>query len=208
MASGGEPLLSKSFLEILDKAPSNVHIDFHSNCTLFSKTIVEKLSRFDKVTLRASIDSTYENYEYIRYPMKWKILEKNINRIRELSNVKIDINCVLSVLNCFELHKLFDYFDDNNISIFVDLLVPENKFISVKFLSKKLKEKLIHEYSSYNSERINLNDAINFLKKDLNLKSDNKNMLKEIMLFDKSRNQDYKKYLSKDLIKFLNYGDL
>ena len=209
MASGGEPLLSKQFLEILDKAPSSVHIDFHSNCTLFSKNIIEKLSRFDNITLRASIDSVYENYEYIRYPMKWDILEKNITRIKELKNVKIDINCVLSVLNCFDLYKLFNYFDDNDISIFVDLLVPEDKFISVKFLSKELKEKLIYEYSSYNSERINLNDAINFLKKDIDFESNddsNKNMLREILLFDKSRDQTYKNYLSKEIINFLNYG--
>ena len=207
MASGGEPLLSKSFLEVLDKAPSNIHIDFHSNCTLFSKSIIEKLSRFDKVTLRASIDSVYENYEYIRYPMKWKILEKNINKIRKLNNVKIDINCVLSVLNCFDLHKLFEYFNDDKINIFVDLLVPENKFINVKFLSKELKEKLIVEYSSYNSNRIKLNDAINFLKNDIDVQyNDSKNMMREILLFDKSRNQNYEKYLSKHLINFLNYG--
>ena len=124
-------------------------------------------------------------------------------------NVKIDINCVLSVLNCFDLYKLFNYFDDNDISIFVDLLVPEDKFISVKFLSKELKEKLIYEYSSYNSDRINLNDAINFLKKDIDLESNddsNKNMLREILLFDKSRDQTYKNYLSKEIINFLNYG--
>ena len=200
MASGGEPLLSKSFLEFIDQAPSSVHLDFHSNCTLFSKTIVEKLSRFDKITLRASIDSVYENYEYIRYPMKWKMLEKNMTRIREMSNVRVDINCVLSVLNAFDLHKLFDYFDTN---IFVDLLVPEDKYISVKFLPRELKEQLIEQYTSYHSDRINLNDAINFLKKHIDVEGDSKNMLKEITLFDEVRDQNYKQYLSNDLIQWI-----
>jgi len=200
MASGGEPLLSKSFLEFIDQAPSSVHLDFHSNCTLFSKTIVEKLSRFDKITLRASIDSVYENYEYIRYPMKWKMLEKNMTRIREMSNVRVDINCVLSVLNAFDLHKLFDYFDTN---IFVDLLVPEDKYISVKFLPRELKEQLIEQYTSYHSDRINLNDAINFLKKHIDVEGDSKNMLKEITLFDQARNQNYKQYLSNDLVQWI-----
>ena len=200
MASGGEPLLSKSFLEFIDQAPSSVHLDFHSNCTLFSKTIVEKLSRFDKITLRASIDSVYENYEYIRYPMKWKMLEKNMTRIREMSNVRVDINCVLSVLNAFDLHKLFDYFDTN---IFVDLLVPEDKYISVKFLPRELKEQLIEQYTSYHSDRINLNDAINFLKKHIDVEGDSKNMLKEITLFDQARDQNYKQYLSNDLVQWI-----
>lgn len=200
MASGGEPLLSKSFLKFVDKAPSSVHLDFHSNCTLFSKSIVEKLSRFDKITLRASIDSVYENYEYIRYPMKWKMLEKNMIRIREMSNVRVDINCVLSVLNAFDLHKLFDYFDTN---IFVDLLVPEDKYISVKFLPRELKEQLIEQYTSYNSDRINLNDAINFLKKHIDVEGDSKNMLKEITIFDLARDQNYKQYLSDDLVQWI-----
>ena len=200
MASGGEPLLSKSFLEFIDKASSSVHLDFHSNCTLFSKSIVEKLSRFDKITLRASIDSVYENYEYIRYPMKWKMLEKNMIRIREMSNVRVDINCVLSVLNAFDLHKLFDYFDTN---IFVDLLVPEDKYISVKFLPRELKEQLIEQYTSYHSDRINLNDAINFLKKHIDVEGDSKNMLKEITIFDLARDQNYKQYLSDDLVQWI-----
>ena len=110
-------------------------------------------------------------------------------------------------MNCFDLHKLFEYFNDDKINIFVDLLVPENKFINVKFLSKELKEKLIVEYSSYNSNRIKLNDAINFLKNDIDVQyNDSKNMMREILLFDKSRNQNYEKYLSKHLINFLNYG--
>lgn len=236
-ATGGETLLSKPFIEFLDTAidrgvADRMLLEFHTNATKFSDSMIQKLQQFDVVFLNISIDSVGKNYEYIRHPMKFEKLDSSLRnllakcRYQKSTDGKrhfiknFSFNCVLSVLNAHYLPDLLDYqiqlsydYHDaaQNYSFFLDLLWPENKFINVQFLSPSIKRDLIQLYKNIETRKLDhitvrINNAIGFLQKHVDYEptlQDRKNMLKEIQVFDLSRNQSYRDYLHPDIIDFL-----
>ena len=74
--TGGEPFLSKHFLEVLDAAVDTGHaehitLSITTNGTKFQKKITEKFKHFKAIDINISVDGTHETYDYIRYPFKW-----------------------------------------------------------------------------------------------------------------------------------------
>lgn len=241
-ATGGETTLTKPFKQFLERAieadaAKNIELNFHTNCTKFTNQLVEQLANFKRLKLECSIDSYGKNYEYIRYPMKWEklstslhnLLSKTVGHSHLLSNINFTV--VLSSLNAFHIRELFEYQISlweqykhvKHYNFYIDLLIPENKFTNVKFLTPDLKEELIEIYEgiesvrvikSFNEEGLDINcsltpklrSSINFLKKYRDLKpteQDRLNMLREVTVFDMSRNQDYHDYLDPRIIKYL-----
>jgi hypothetical protein len=233
-ATGGETLVSKPFEEFLDTAiergvAKDIFIEFHTNATKFSDTMLNKLMQFDSLHLNLSIDSIGKNYEYIRYPMPWEKLDLSLRNLLTKTNGKytpcgkmpyirnFSFNVVLSALNAHYLKDLCEYQDNLYqeygcwpvaSTFYVDLLWPEDKFINVKFLSPKIKKDLIKQFKSIKAEKtaIMLDTAINFLQEYADYDpsdTERQNMLREITLFDASRNQSYRDYLHEDIVEFL-----
>ena len=240
-ATGGETLMSKPFIQFLDTAietgaSKNIMLEFHTNATKFSSDNIEKLKKFDGLVLNCSIDGYGKNYEYIRYPMKFSVLEKSLRNI--LESVKdinykrtpygfiknFSFNIVLSALNAhyledlvefqYNLHKEYGRKSNEFSVFFLDLLWPEEKYINVKFLPKHIKLDLIEKFKNirekYNDNNdyyhTNMTSGISFLEANLDLEITEQhrlNMLKEIKVFDMSRNQCYNDYIHPDIIEFL-----
>lgn len=240
-ATGGETLMSKPFIQFLDTAietgaSKNIMLEFHTNATKFSNENIEKLKKFDGLVLNCSIDGYGKNYEYIRYPMKFSVLEKSLRNI--LESVKdinyertpygfiknFSFNVVLSALNAHYLEDLVEFHcslhkeygrKSNEFAVFfLDLLWPEDKYINVKFLPKHIKLDLIEKFKNikekYNDNNehyhTNMISGISFLEANLDLEITEQhrlNMLKEIKVFDMSRNQCYNDYIHPDIIEFL-----
>ena len=240
-ATGGETLMSKPFIQFLDTAietgaSKNIMLEFHTNATKFSSDNIEKLKKFDGLVLNCSIDGYGKNYEYIRYPMKFSVLEKSLRNILEsVKDVNYErtpygfiknfsFNVVLSALNAHYLEDLVEFHyglhkeygrKSNEFSVFfLDLLWPEEKYINVKFLPKHIKLDLIEKFKNirekYNDNNdyyyTNMTSGISFLEASLHLEITEQhrlNMLKEIKVFDMSRNQCYNDYIHPDIIEFL-----
>ena len=77
---GGEPFASKEHNALLDWLYSNkkFHIELYyvTNATLLTKNNIDKLKKFKRVTLGISLDAIGEVAEFLRFPMKWKSVEK------------------------------------------------------------------------------------------------------------------------------------
>lgn len=209
----------------------NIYIEFHTNATKFNDTIIDKLKQFDAVHLNLSIDSLGKNYEYIRYPMPWEKLDASLRNLLTKTDgaytadgkmpfiKNFSFNVVLTALNAHYLYDLAVYQETlyrefnkwpEMATFYVDLLWPENKFTNVKFLPPKIKQGLIAQYKRIQSDIsdvwIVLDTAINFLEEWQDYEpteQDRLNMLREITIFDLSRNQDYHDFLHKDIIDFL-----
>jgi len=221
-ATGGETVMTQPFNEFIDRAIETgacdkILLEFHSNSTKFTPSLVEKLNKFKRIHLNASIDSIEKNYEYIRYPMPWDKLTESLERLLSKITIPMHVsfNPVLSALNAHYVTELYDYqitlkdkYPEFRYNLFLDLLWPEEKYINVKFLSKDIKLNLIEMYEEYFEKYDNFSvlQCIDFFKHNLDYPvtdTDRKNMLREIKAFDKSRNQDYHDYLHKDIIKYL-----
>lgn len=125
-------------------------------------------------------------------------------------------NIVLSILNAHYLPDLFKYqqellkeYNSYQYAVFyIDLLWPENKYINVKFLPTAIKQELIDLYTDMSSTELDCHSevALDFLKQHIDYQpteQDRLNMLKEITVFDKSRNQSYNNYLHPSIVEFL-----
>ena len=211
----------------------NIDLNFHSNCTKFTNRLVNKLKKFKSISVECSIDSTDKNYEYIRYPMSWNKLTASLENLvsnKEVPISQINFTVVMTSLNAFHMQSLWNYQFSlwekykhiRHYNFFIDLVKPENKFTNVKFLTPELKQQLIDLYSDiqssstqrtydeYNNSYCDLDPklqvSIDYLKSCLDYQpsdQDRKNMLREITVFDQSRNQSYRDYLDFRIIKYL-----
>jgi len=205
-ATGGETLQAKEFLYFIDLAiqkdiAKNMTLLITTNGTKFSKKLVDKLNNFKKIELILSIESIGDNYEYIRYPVKWKTLEKNLAKVKD-TNFDIKVSSVLSVYNAHYITELCEYFDGYRVSI--DLL-NRNQYIDTKFLPVEIKSELIEDYEAVTTGAV-LKKAINYLKYNLvnePTEEDLSNLKREICAFDSSRDQSYVDYLHPKIIQCL-----
>jgi len=176
-ATGGETTVSKPFLEFIDTAiekdaAKNILLEFHTNSTKFTDTLVEKLKHFKELNINNSIDSLGKNYEYIRYPMPWKVVDNSMQKLHNSTRPgkpligNWSFNVVLSVLNAHSIADLSDYFLDTYVrvnnakgySFYVDNLWPEHKFINVQFLPRSIKSDLLAQYKELDNsyKRVNI----------------------------------------------------
>ena len=91
--AGGEPTLYPEHLKMLDKllelGRTDVKLKYNTNLSSLSykgRDLVEVWSKFDKVSIGASIDAMQDTVEYIRTNLNWNKFEQNFDRIANGTN--------------------------------------------------------------------------------------------------------------------------
>lgn len=115
---GGEPLIAPKMLEILnicvaeDRA-KNIVLSYNTNITKLPSEILNLWSEFKEVKILVSIDAFGELNDYIRYPSKWAVVDKNLKYLdmnhKNLNISEILINTTVQLNNVYHLDKLFEY---------------------------------------------------------------------------------------------------
>ena len=150
--AGGEPLLSPSFVPILERFVSggfarNVDIYIHANGTLFSRKVVSLLSEFRGVMLAFSLDATGPLLEYVRYPSRWDPVRRNI-----LDYVKTGLSVIVQptfqAYNVFGLLDVLRFCDAHNIEFHLNFL-SDPQFLSTQMLPPAVVEKAIKDWERY-----------------------------------------------------------
>ena len=120
--AGGEPLLDENHYLLLEKLielkRTDVVISYNSNLSVlkFKKWSALTLwKQFEHVHLSASIDAIGPALELIRKGADWNEIQKNLKLIKLfLPNLLIEIYPTISILNCFSITELIDYFLKNS----------------------------------------------------------------------------------------------
>jgi organic radical activating enzyme len=103
--AGGEPLMineHKKFIEeiIRQGYQNQILLRYNSNGILIDSDLIKLWSKFKKVKFAVSIDACYERDEYIRYPTKWDIVEKNLKMLDETpDNIQTSIATAIQIFN-------------------------------------------------------------------------------------------------------------
>lgn len=119
-ALGGEPLFSKSFLDLLEyliKQGASEHITLFliTNITLPMPKILHVLKKFKKVVFAVSIDAVGTANNYIRWNSDFNRIQENINLIREFADCSV--LPTVSALNIIRLPELYEYCDKQQLTI-------------------------------------------------------------------------------------------
>lgn len=117
---GGEPLYEKKNFDILNKLieadNTNCFVSIVSNGSVgLSSYQLEILKKFQNLNICLSIDGIASKFEYIRYPLKWHMLLKNIELFRSLG-VKLSVSYTISNLNLMYYNETVNWFNEQNLS--------------------------------------------------------------------------------------------
>lgn len=146
--AGGEPLMMEEhyyFLDRLIKKGAQPLLRYNTNLSrlyLKDKNVLDYWKHFDNVEVMVSIDQLNEKFEYVRKNAKWEQTIDNIQTLKSLKNIKIDIAPTISVFNIPDLPELHRFFAINldlgwNAIYFNLLQRPD--FYSIQSLAPELK---------------------------------------------------------------------
>jgi sulfatase maturation enzyme AslB (radical SAM superfamily) len=107
---GGEALAVKGirdFLETLDQ--EKVVLSLTSNGTILDDRLLKNLSEFKKVEISISVEAIGEANDWIRHGSNWTTIQKNIDQLRALKNIELQINHVLQATSIIYLPAVVEF---------------------------------------------------------------------------------------------------
>jgi organic radical activating enzyme len=148
---GGEPLLNKRFLELLDFLIDNkrtgMSISFVSNGTLINPTLIEKLKHFRTFDIEISLESISNNNDYIRQGSNIQDTMKNIMWLKEQQSQQFHLvmRSVPQLLNVNNYDQYVNWAWENQLPIQgIPLIEPD--YLQISVLPMALRGKIKHRY--------------------------------------------------------------
>lgn len=207
--AGGEPLLMKEnleLLEILKKQNPQVNLRVNTNLSKTNTQVFDRICEFENVHWTVSVETQETEFEYIRFGGRWQDFLNNLDTIKKL-NHKISFNMIWFLLNydsifdCVDLLKNLGF--HNNSFIIGALLTPEYLNIRhlpdsvLNLLKQKLKNRISEQpgYLLEDSYRNMLYYIEQPFQKNLS------ESFRQLNTLDQRRNQD-SSLIFKELYKF------
>jgi MoaA/NifB/PqqE/SkfB family radical SAM enzyme len=151
--TGGEPLLHRSFLAIVQKLvdgghASHIGMYVNSNGTVYSHRLSSLLKEFSSVELAISLDGIGKLQEYIRPPSKWDTICRNISAFQK-DGVPVSIRPTVQVYNVFDLLDLARWCETNELPFFLDNVLTAPRFLSFDMLPKLVVDEALRCWTQY-----------------------------------------------------------
>jgi sulfatase maturation enzyme AslB (radical SAM superfamily) len=135
--AGGEPLLMKENLELLDLLDPEVNLRINTNLSKVDTRVFERVCEFKNVHWTVSVESIEEEFEYIRHGGSWTDFLDNLITIKKLDH-KISFNMLHFLLNYQSIFGCVDYLQSMgfhaNAFVIGALLKPE--YLNIRHLPK------------------------------------------------------------------------
>ena len=136
--AGGEPLLMKENIELLDllqKVNPGVNLRINTNLSKTNTQVFDRICEFKNVHWTVSVETMADEFEYIRYGGSCTDFLENLLTIQKL-NHKISFNMLWLLLNYRSVFTCVDYLNSlgfhNNSFIIGALLTPE--YLNIRHL--------------------------------------------------------------------------
>jgi len=208
--AGGEPLLMKQNLKLLELLDPDVSLRVNTNLSKTDTQVFEKICTFKNVHWIISAESMEEEYEYIRHGGKWQDFLDNLKRIQKL-NHKISFNMLYFALNSTSIFECIDYFKamgfHNNSFVVGVLLNPPA--LNIRHLPNNMLKLAKVRLKSYINKKPGfllengLINVLNYIEQPIDK---NTSQLFDFLKFlDQRRNLDSSK-IFKELYKENNHG--
>ena len=184
---GGEPTIMPEVHDMLDilidKKLTDMRIHFTTNLTNVNKAFMNKLEKFTNISFNYSIDGTGSTVEYIRHPVSWDAIQKNILEYEKVANHSV-ISYTFKAYNLHNVAEFIDWANSINIKYHINMLA-EPLWDSVYVIPQEYREKHLKD--------ININATNHVLKNDS--KYSIIEFIRHTKILDMSRNQHIKDYI-------------
>lgn len=116
---GGEPLLERANFDILNRLIELGNTScFISVVTNGSRELTHQqldvLAQFPNLNMCVSIDGIGPRFEYMRYPLKWSLLEQNLKHFKKIARY-LSVSCMISNLNIAYYTEMIDFFKQHQL---------------------------------------------------------------------------------------------
>jgi organic radical activating enzyme len=114
---GGEPFLTDADYQLLKliSQPDQVTLQYTTNGSIYpTQERIDQWAQFKSVWINFSIDGVGDRFDYVRYPLKWHVVNANIRKmLKELpDNVVFKANHTVNIFNLY-YHDEFDVWYDS-----------------------------------------------------------------------------------------------
>jgi organic radical activating enzyme len=210
--TGGEPFIIKGHDILLDKLidsglAKDVTMEYDTNLTVINDKILDKLKQFKKVMLFVSCDDIGDRFELIRYPGKFELMTKNLEKLRERNIQVSHISSCVGLYSIFSPIRVEDYFSGMGYKNFSFRFLRTDPY-NIAYLPDRMKKEIINIY-----EKSNLSDrwkgfVCGYLENNMNKYEDKSNdyvakFIKHMNNLDNIRHTDWKKTFP-DVVKILD----
>lgn len=173
--TGGEPSLIAKLSDLLETCinqnRTDIYIRLNTNLAVYNEKFYSLLKHFN-VGLGPSIDAYGNKLRYIRNPLRWETIEKNLKKIMLLpDNISIEINCTITVLNILYIDELFYWvadfeksYDRNLSNKMIFEIAHEPLYLHFNLLTDELKELTISRITRLINSELLTKNQMNDLK--------------------------------------------
>lgn len=192
---GGEPFASDTHLKILKSLPEtnlkNITVNYQTNGSIFpNQEILSILDQLKEVIISFSIDGVNEKFNYIRWPLNYKQVNKNIVDFLEIDmpNLSFSLSHTITPLNIFyydEFKKYHDYLQSlTDKKIFLYQCAADG-VMGLQSTSILLRDMVDGKYQDHNISKL--------LRSKLYDRESHEKFLKHLNFHDQHRSLSYKK---------------
>jgi len=118
--------------------------------------VFKQWRHFKSVGLGMSIDGIYEHFEYIRNPGRWKVVQKNLNRIekeKDFSNLSAAFTLTLSTMNVLHVLDMIWWMREQDWKKIDKRMVIHNLYgpphLNVQNLPEDAKDSIAKRYNQF-----------------------------------------------------------
>jgi sulfatase maturation enzyme AslB (radical SAM superfamily) len=114
--NGGEPSASKNYKQVLANLPHNVKsVRVNTNGSLIINELEDVLARDIEVTVTVSLDGIGAVHDWIRWPIKWTKILKNILKYKEMPLTQLNTWTTVSAMNINSLPIIQQFCQENQL---------------------------------------------------------------------------------------------
>jgi sulfatase maturation enzyme AslB (radical SAM superfamily) len=208
--AGGEPLLMKENLELLERIRPETQLRINTNLSKVDTQVFDRICQFKNVHWIVSVETIEDEFEYVRYGGRWTDFLDNLNTIRNLGH-KISFNMLHFMLNYQSVFGCVDLLTSmgfhNNSFIIGPLLNPD--YLNIRHLP----DNVLNSVKATLEQRIATNpgflledsyrNMLNYIQQPIN-KNFNESM-RQLAQLDQRRNINSRETF-KNLYKETNHG--
>jgi len=142
--SGGEPLLDKSHVDMLEyfvaKNKFEISLHYNTNGTVYASHLIPLWNKFKQIELSFSIDNIETKFEYERYGSTWSTVIDVINQYKQLdlNTYKFNVYNTVTVLNILDLYDVFQFCQRYDLPLVFNTLTSP-KELNIGVFDKKQK---------------------------------------------------------------------
>jgi len=116
---GGEPLFTDTHLKFIQRIPCPEQVTLHytTNGSIYpNDEVIKAWKKFKTIIFAASLDGIEEQFDYVRWPLPWNKVSKNLIRLREnkdIWNMIFRVEFTANFLNAYYFDRLEDWIKHN-----------------------------------------------------------------------------------------------